>query len=36
VGSYVLERDPNKQFVLRIIDPQKFWSTSKYLVIIVK
>jgi chromosome segregation ATPase len=35
-GSYVLERDADKQYVLRITDPQKFWSTSKYLVILVK
>lgn len=35
-GSYTLERDANKQYVLRIQDAQKFWSTSKYLVIQVK
>ena len=35
-GSYTLDRDANKQYVLRISDPQKFWSTSKYLVILVK
>ena len=35
-GSYTLERDSNKQYVLRIINPQQFWSTSKYLVIQVK
>ena len=35
-GSYTLQRDANKQYVLRIVDPQKFWSTSKYLVIQVK
>ena len=34
-GSYTLQRDANKQYVLRITDPQKFWSTSKYLVILV-
>ena len=35
-GTYTLERDANKQYVLRISDPQRFWSTSKYLVIQVK
>ena len=35
-GSYTLERDANKQYVLRIINPQQFWSTSKYLVVQVK
>ena len=35
-GSYILQRDAKKQYVLRITDPQTFWSTSKYLVILVK
>ena len=35
-GSYTLQRDANKQFVLRISDPDTFWSTSKYLVVLVK
>ena len=35
-SSYTLQRDANKQYVLRITDPQRFWSTSKYLVIQVK
>jgi chromosome segregation ATPase len=35
-GSYTLQRDLNKQFVLRITNPQVFWSTSKYLVVLVK
>ena len=35
-SSYTLERDANKQYVLRITDPQQFWSASKYLVIQVK
>lgn len=35
-NSYVLERDANKQYVLRITNPQQFWSTSKYLVVQVK
>ena len=34
-SSYTLQRDANKQYVLRITDPQQFWSTSKYLVILV-
>ena len=32
-GAYTLQRDANKQYVLRITDPQLFWSTSKYLVV---
>ena len=35
-GSYTLQRDANKQFVLRINNPDAFWSTSKYLVVLVK
>lgn len=35
-GSYTLSQDANKQYVLRITDPQQFWSTSKYLVVQVK
>lgn len=35
-GSYTLTPDVNKQYVLRIINPQLFWSTSKYLVVLVK
>ena len=35
-SSYTLQRDANKQYVLRITNPQQFWSTSKYLVILVK
>ena len=35
-GSYALQRDAKKQYVLRITDPQRFWSTSKYLVVLVK
>ena len=34
--SYTLQPDANKQYVLRITDPQTFWSTSKYLVVQVK
>lgn len=36
ISSYTLQRDANKQYVLRITDPQLFWATSKYLVILVK
>ena len=35
-SAYTLERDANKQYILRINDPQLFWSTSKYLVVQVK
>lgn len=35
-ASYTLEKDANKQYVLRINDPVLFWSTSKYLVVQVK
>lgn len=34
--SYTLDRDSQKQYTLRITDPEKFWSVSKYLVIVVK
>lgn len=35
-SSYTLQQDANKQYVLRITNPEIFWSTSKYLVILVK
>ena len=35
-SSYTLTKDANKQYVLRITNPQLFWSTSKYLVVQVK
>ena len=35
-SSYTLAQDGNKQYVLRITNPQLFWSTSKYLVVLVK
>ena len=35
-SSYSLVRDANKQYTLRITDSQLFWSTSKYLVVLVK
>lgn len=34
--SYTLRQDANKQYVLRITNPEAFWSTSKYLVVLVK
>ena len=35
-SSYTLNRDSKDQYVLRITNPQTFWSTSKYLVVQVK
>lgn len=35
-SSYTLAQDANDMYVLRITNPQLFWSTSKYLVIQVK
>lgn len=35
-GSYELTRDNNKMYTLAINNPQLFWSTSKYLVVVVK
>lgn len=35
-GSYSLSKDTSGQYVLRITDPNTFWSTSKYLVVQVK
>lgn len=35
-SSYELLQDNNKQYQLKITNPQLFWSTSKYLVILVK
>ena len=35
-SSYNLVRDANKQYILRITNPQIFWSTSKYLVVLLK
>ena len=35
-SSYTLQQDANKQYILRITNPQIFWSTSKYLVVMVK
>lgn len=35
-GSYTLTQDAQRQYELRITNPQIFWSTSKYLVILVR
>ena len=35
-SSYTLMQDANKQYILRITNPQLFWATSKYLVVLVK
>lgn len=35
-GSYQLTKDAQGQYELHITNPTEFWSTSKYLVIIVK
>ena len=35
-SSYLLLRDANKQYTLKITNPEIFWSTSKYLVILVR
>ena len=35
-SSYSLTKDAAGQYVLRINDPQTFWSTSKYLVVQVR
>lgn len=34
--SYTLQKNSSNQYVLRITNPQIFWSTSKYLVVLVK
>lgn len=35
-SSYSLVRDANKMYTLKITNSQLFWSTSKYLVVLVK
>lgn len=35
-SSYSLVRDANKMYILKITNSQLFWSTSKYLVVLVK
>lgn len=32
-GSYSIEKDNNEYLILKISDPDQFWSTSRYLVI---
>ena len=35
-GSYTLQKDANGQYIFRVVNPQQFWQTSRYLVILVK
>lgn len=35
-GSYTLVKDNQGQYEIRITNPEKFWSVSKYLVVLVK
>jgi len=35
-GSYILTKDSKGQYILRITDPTRFWSVSRYLVIQVR
>ena len=35
-GSYEWQKDAKGQLVLMITNPNKFWSVSRYLVILVK
>lgn len=35
-GSYTLSRDSEGQYTLRIVKPEEFWRTSRYLVVLVK
>lgn len=35
-GTYSLDKDANGQYTLRVSDPDRFWSISKYLVVQVK
>jgi len=35
-SAYALVQDETKQYTLKILNPEQFWSTSKYLVILVK
>jgi hypothetical protein len=34
--SYMLTKDGNDKYDLQILNPEKFWSVSKYLVMLVK
>ncbi len=35
-GTYSLDKDASGQYTLRVSDPERFWSISKYLVVQVK
>lgn len=35
-GSYSLDKNTDKTYTLRIISPARFWSVSRYLVVVVK
>ncbi len=35
-GTYSLDQDSNGEYIMHISNPEKFWSTSKYLVIQVR
>lgn len=35
-GTYLLEKDSKGEYVLKVTNPTKFWSVSKYLVVQVK
>ena len=35
-SSYTLQPDAQKQYVLRITNPEQFWGGSKYLVVLIK
>lgn len=35
-SSYTLTQDANKQYILKITNPEQFWGASKYLVVVVK
>ena len=35
-SSYTLQKDANGQYVFRVVNPQQFWQTSRYLVILVR
>ena len=35
-GSYTLAKDAKGQYILKITNPNEFWSVSRYLVVLVK
>lgn len=35
-GTYTLAKDAKEQYVLKIVNPEQFWSVSRYLVVQVK